>query len=122
MNFKPLNFQFRKSGFLLELIKRDGLVCLVKRSRIGFPYIPPHYEVVKLRQNPAWTTPTGIHMPPSETYPSSQTWGTYGFTYKSLDKPEHGSWTALSRYNTLVSWTCNQSEPFPDDSAPQQAA
>ena len=37
----------------------------------------------------------------SEVYPASEQWGTYGFTYRSLDKPER-KWTALSRFDWLL--------------------
>jgi hypothetical protein len=95
INFKPLEFPFDKSGFRHELIKRDGLICLVRRSRIDHPDTPPHCEVVKLRQKPAWVCPaTGVQIPPKEVYPDAERWGDIGFTYNTMD-------SALSKFDSL---------------------
>src|SRR6516165_5658976 len=101
MEFKTLTFPFRKCGFLHELIKREGLVCLVRRERVGYPGIPAHFEVIKLQQNRERTIGDRI-LEASESYPSEESWGTYGFTYRTVDKPERGGWTALPRFESLL--------------------
>jgi hypothetical protein len=82
--FKPLTFPFTKSGFTHELIKRDGLVCLVRRTRVGYPDTPAHYEVVRLRQAPERLSPRGEVLPAAEAYPRSEAWGSYGFTLPNV--------------------------------------
>jgi hypothetical protein len=77
---KALEFPFIRSGFKHELLKRDGLICLVERSK------PEHwhYEVIKLRIEPDKDR-FGIFYPAHERYPSNEEWGTYGFTYLGTD-------------------------------------
>jgi hypothetical protein len=72
----PLQFPFVRDGFKHDLIDRVGLVCLCKRSK------PEHwhYEVVKLRVRPAEER-FGKYYPNRESYPSSEEWGTHGFSY-----------------------------------------
>jgi hypothetical protein len=92
--FKKLEFPFEKLGFRHELIKRDGLVCLVRRTRIGYPNIPAHFEVVNLCQYPERILPDGKVLPASEAYPSSELWGECAFTYLTMDD-------ALARFDSL---------------------
>ena len=82
-DFKPLQFPFTKSGFAHELVKREGLICIVKRSRIGLTGVPAHFEVVKLRELPERTA-FGKTLEASETYPEPERWGFDGFTHRTL--------------------------------------
>jgi hypothetical protein len=105
--FKRLEFPFARNGFTHELIKRDGRVCLVKRTRVGFPEVPPHYEVVKLRHVSERKSPRGEVLPASEAYPQTASWGKYGFTYRTFDVIERDH-SALSRYDSLVHTSTKQ--------------
>ena len=69
-----------RDGFEHELVQREGLVCLVKRSKPLYW----HYEVIKLRLEPDKER-FGNFYPAHERYPSNEEWGTYGFTYLSTD-------------------------------------
>jgi hypothetical protein len=91
-----LQFPFTRDGFIHELVQRDGRVCLVRRSKPRHW----HYEVVVLRVRPPEER-FGRAYPERETYPSSEEWGTYGFTYlgSQLD-------TARERYKELVKAGC----------------
>lgn len=71
----PIKFPFKKGGFKHELIRRKGLVCLVKRSKIN----RFHFEVVRIRIAPEETS-FGKLYPEREVYPPSEDWGTHGFT------------------------------------------
>jgi hypothetical protein len=77
---KTLQFPFKRDGFTHELLKRERLVCLVRRSK------PEHwhYEVVRLRIEPGKER-FGTFFPEHERYPSNEEWGTHGFTYLSSD-------------------------------------
>jgi hypothetical protein len=97
MEFKALQFPFTKNGFLHELVAREGLICLVRRTRI-YPdgeRGPLHFEVVKLRQSAERILPNGTLLPAAEAYPSSESWGENGWTYKSEA-------SALHKYRLLV--------------------
>ena len=83
---RPLGFPFTKNGFTHELLGREGLVCIVRRSKHGSQM---HFEVVRLRERKESTFERGgkvLTVPSVETYPRSEDWGTYGFTYRSLDQ------------------------------------
>ena len=75
---RTLGFPFYCNGYMHELIERKGLVCLVKRSK------PEHwhYEVVKLKVFKPEEF-KGKMLPEREAYPSSEYWGTNGFTFRS---------------------------------------
>jgi hypothetical protein len=105
--FKRLEFPFVKNGFTHELIKRDGLVCLVKRTRVGYPELVPHYEVVKLRHADSFTDRLGNFIPACEVYPKTEDWGKYGFTYRTLDAIEWDH-SALSRYDSMAQGSAKQ--------------
>jgi len=57
----------------------------VKRSKAG----RWHYEVVVLQLEPGKTIRDRFY-PAHERYPSSEAWGTHGFTYRS-DEPERAA-------------------------------
>jgi hypothetical protein len=73
-----IEFPFTSNGFLHECLKREELVCLVKRSK------PEHwhFEVVQVIIEPDKTM-FGRFIPGHERYPSNEEWGIYAFTYHS---------------------------------------
>jgi hypothetical protein len=75
-----LKFPFRRNGFLHELVKREGRVCLVKRSKSAHW----HYEVIQIQVEPDQMM-FGRFIPAHERYPGSETWGTLGFTFPATD-------------------------------------
>jgi hypothetical protein len=75
---KELEFPFTENVFSHELLQREGMVCLINRSKPRHW----HYEVVKLKVNPAGER-FGKWYPEREVYPSNKEWGSYGFTYQS---------------------------------------
>jgi hypothetical protein len=97
MEFLALQFPFTKRGFRHELVARQGLICLVRRTRI-YPdgdTGPSHFEVVKLRQNAERIAPNGTLLPAAEACPSSESWGRNGWTYNTEAR-------ALYKYRLLV--------------------
>jgi hypothetical protein len=85
MEFLTLQFPFTKRGFRHELVARQGLICAVRRTRI-YPdgeRGPSHFEVVRLRQANEWTAPNGQTVPAAENYPSNESWGKEGWTYRT---------------------------------------
>lgn len=85
MTYRPIEFPFTKNGWTHELVARQGLACIVRRHKKGRQI---HFEVIYLKERPASTFKRGgkeISVPPAETYPLDEDWGTYGFTYRSLE-------------------------------------
>ena len=80
---KRLEFPFTRNGFTHELIERNDMICLVKRSKREHS----HYEVVRLRIEKDKER-FGKFYPEHERYPSDEDWGSYGFTYPAADLAE----------------------------------
>lgn len=75
---KTLGTEIRYQGRLMKQVKRDGRVAMYK---IQEPY---GYEVIVIRERPDHDA-FGKHFPAAESYPSSEEWGTYGWSYKTED-------------------------------------
>jgi hypothetical protein len=75
---QALQFPFTRNDFHHELLMREGLVCLVKRSKPSHS----HFEIVKLRVAPEGVI-FGSAYPERELYPSDEDWGQSGFTVPS---------------------------------------
>jgi hypothetical protein len=76
-------FPFRRDGFLHELLEQTGPVCLVRRSK-GSRQMD--YEVARLQRHKSRKWPNGKFTPEGWHYPTSQQWGTYGWSYADLAK------------------------------------
>lgn len=77
--YRPIEFPFTKNGWVHELVERRGVIAVVRRSK---GTLPAHFEVVRLRV----MKPTRFIADPYEKYPSSEDWGTYGFTYRTIEE------------------------------------
>lgn len=84
---------FTQHGWNLELVERQGDMAIYQRSKPGG--LPPHYEVVRLRQRDAYQL-GGRDIPAGETYPSSRVWGKDGFTCPTLAKAREKFLTMLA--------------------------
>lgn len=78
---EPLPAVIRSDGFSLEQIKRAGNLAIYRKIK-GPEY--SGYEVVKVRVCKAKQI-NGYSYPDREFYPSSEEWGTYGWTYGTLE-------------------------------------
>ena len=85
--FLPIASEFHSKGFSHRLVKRSGMVALFERNHVKIPGPTPHFEVVVLKNQPAYTI-HGADVPAKEAYPSSEQWGTYGFTFKHREHAE----------------------------------
>ena len=90
---KPLSESFTKNGFHHEQIARAGMVAIYRRHKPSIKS-EPHFEVIRIQSHNGFEV-GGVKLPPSETYPSSTSWGTYGFTYR--DKED-----AWKRFESLL--------------------
>ena len=96
MEPKTLARSFNKDGFQFRQIKRTDHAALYEKEKNG----STSYEVVRPKINkrdhsfPPYTTKDGTEHPGqtvpagSESYPSSEDWGTYGFSYPSRTSAE----------------------------------
>jgi len=81
---RQLDFPFTKNGWTHELLRREGLVCLVRRHKKGGS--SQHFEVVVLKEREERTFERAgsvLTLKAQEVYPSNEEWGKYGFTYRS---------------------------------------
>jgi hypothetical protein len=76
--------KFGHSGFTLTQLKRVGNVAIYVQTKRRQP---PAYEVVLIQKYEAYSA-FGKEYPAGECYPSSEQWGTYGFTYRTTEGAE----------------------------------
>lgn len=77
MEYKTLAKEFRSKGFTCKQVCREKDLAVYERTKEGHTY--PHYEVIRIRTHDGYVI-AGTTIVPSETYPSSEKWGTDGFT------------------------------------------
>lgn len=75
--------QFTKKGFEHRQIFREGNIAVFERKHTAGTI--EHYEVVQIHHHKAYTI-AGQNIEAGEHYPSSGTWGTYGFTFSDREK------------------------------------
>jgi hypothetical protein len=80
-----LPVSFGRDDFRYSLVKREGLLAIYHQTKAG--YARGNYEVVRIQVNPAARI-FGIDYPAREALPSSEQWGTDGFTYYDLSDAE----------------------------------
>ena len=79
---KVIAAEFTKGGFSHKVIDRRGRVLLVERRHRDVAL--PHWEVVKIRVKPERLL-HGQRVEEGEACPSPEDWGTYGWTYTTLE-------------------------------------
>jgi hypothetical protein len=82
---KILALEFASKGFDHKQIERTGDVALFERRRVGKGY--PHWEVVKIGRHNGYEI-GGVKVEAAETYPSSESWGTKGWTFQDFTKAQ----------------------------------
>ncbi len=87
--------KFTKRGFTFTLERRKENAAIYRQQSSKIKDASVAYEVIR----PQTATKRFIDgswqdSAPYEAYPSSETWGTFGWTYTDLDK-------ALERYNAI---------------------
>lgn len=70
--------EFSRKGFHFRQIYRHGQFAVFERTRLP-NFTQKHYETVRLKPFPAHFT-FGRQFDAGEAYPSSEQWGSYGFT------------------------------------------
>lgn len=88
---KKIEKQFTQKGFVFKQFHREQDYAIYERWNEAFTD-RKHYEVIKIQSHNGYAI-GGQSYPPSEFYPSSNSWGMHGFTclskenaYKRLEK------------------------------------
>ena len=88
---KKINKEFESAGFKYKQIHRENMYAIYERCYSN-NINNKHYEVIKIQSHNGIEI-AGNKIPPSEFYPSSNSWGVNGFTclnkedaYKRIDK------------------------------------
>jgi len=75
---KKLSPLFDKNGFTFELVERRGDFAVFRKFKERGK--SESFETVKITRHDGYTI-AGKEIPPGECYPSSEQWGTHGFTF-----------------------------------------
>jgi hypothetical protein len=78
---KKLDKEFESSSFKFKQIHREKMFAIYERHHISSE--TKHYEAIKIQSHNGYEI-AGNKIPPSECYPTSNSWGTQGYT--CLDK------------------------------------
>lgn len=93
MPTRPLQITRKVDGFTIQVFKRHRMLALLRKTISSIPNFV-NWEVVVIRVNPVHPMDTAsildgwTHV---ESLPSSESWGTYGWTFTDLN-------TATSRF------------------------
>lgn len=89
--FKVLATSFDKNQFHFEQLKRENNVAIYKKSKENMS----SFEVIIIQKHNGIKYPNGSEVGPAEFYPSSASWGSWGFTYSDFNN-------ALGKFFTLL--------------------
>ena len=78
---------FRSNNFAFEQLKRLDNIAIYGKFKEDFKKETYHYEVIVIQSHNGYYIKES-YVPPSEFYPSSQSWGLSGFTFRSLEDAE----------------------------------
>ena len=92
---KELAKSFTKWNWNFTQIKREGKVALYSKTKKGHTF--PTYEVIIIQVRKAETLPRGVFYPERESFPYSEQWGTYGWSYSTLSDAEKGFQRAIKK-------------------------
>lgn len=87
MHYKPIKTEFEgradQKGFLFKQLKREGQIALFKKNKGTVE----NYEVIIIRNQEEYEM-GGIKIEAKEHYPNAREFGTYGWSYQTLDSAE----------------------------------
>jgi hypothetical protein len=82
--YNRLAKQFRRDGFDYRQIAREGDVAIYSQTWSGCPDPAICFEVIRVKRRQGFEI-AGRFVEPAEIYPSSEAWGTDGFTVTDKD-------------------------------------
>jgi hypothetical protein len=77
--YKPLPKAFRRDGFQYRQITREGDAAIYEQKWLGRREASPVYEVISIRRREGFRI-DGRFVEAAEVYPTSEAWGTDGFS------------------------------------------
>jgi uncharacterized protein YifN (PemK superfamily) len=87
---KKLDKEFESASFKYKQIHRENMFAIYERQHISS--VNKHFEAIKIQSHNGMEI-AGNKIPPSEYYPSSNSWGRHGYTcttrkaaYERLDR------------------------------------
>lgn len=80
---EPLVQEFTKGNYRYSQIHREGRYAIFTQTHLERPSVV-RYELIRIRDYPAHTWPTGKTTPAHEAYPPESQWGTAGWTCFTL--------------------------------------
>src|SRR3990167_7921761 len=83
MTHKPLQTEFKSRGFNFKQLARDGDSAVFSKTKDGWSH--EAYEVIKVGRHNGYVL-GGVTIEPAETYPSSEQFGQFGFSYQSKER------------------------------------
>jgi hypothetical protein len=89
---KPLPTQFTKQGFEFTQIKRVGMLAIYVKQSLHNK--GSTYEVIRVQSHNGRTI-AGKYFEPAEYFPSSEQWGTHGFTCRTMESAEKRMWRMI---------------------------
>jgi len=75
---KTLSPHFAKNGFIFEQVERRGDFAVFRKFKERGK--SESFEAIKITRHEGYTI-AGVSIPAGECYPSSEQWGTNGFTF-----------------------------------------
>lgn len=92
----PLAPTFRADGFDFEQVEREGDLAIYRKTK---GENQEGFELIVIQKRAEHTWPNGNTTPPHEAYPSSESWGTSGFTFNALTDARHRLNALAAVYN-----------------------
>jgi hypothetical protein len=83
-SYRPLPIAFSHNGFNYRQITREGNAAIYQQTWSGCSSPSVCYEVVRIRRREGFQI-DGRVVEPAEVYPTSNAWGTDGFTFTDKD-------------------------------------
>lgn len=80
---RALEKEFTSCNFCFKQIFREGMLAVYERRHENGER--KHYEAIKIQSHNGYEM-NGTKYPPSEYYPSANTWGTNGWTYQTREE------------------------------------
>jgi hypothetical protein len=91
INHKPLETEFKKNTYRFRLIRREGDLAIFHKVALKGAMRPKDvdagFEVVVISRHNGYEL-GGVKIEPAETYPSSEQWGSKGWTCTTLLRAE----------------------------------
>lgn len=114
--YKPLPKQWEKSGFRFTEIRREGMIAIYHKVAVEGTYHPKTvdsgFEVGIIKNSEAYEM-AGNPIPAKENWPSSEQWGTMGWTYSNLYAAECKYNSLLNKSTEVNDSSVNEVEPEP---------